>query len=424
MEQVDNIIVYKDITDLSTLKSKFLQLSNNKNFALITTSETKNDTVLISGLSIKDVQAYSTSTFILTTDGIVYLVPQKTTFQQQTFSDENSSFWKGIDFNQDICCFEFTKKDPIESIYAKFGQTFAFINKNGEVYLNCSDPKYCGKLKQNLFENKKIIKVVSGVEHILFLTSDGFVYSLGTGFDGKLGHGKSIKYNSSFEYIFGKCDLKNIFENNNSKAIDIAASYNTSFILTDKGQVYSCGDHTYGANAQPLDFIVIPNEFQLVENKKIVKEMMIGYFFGAFKTVEDDYQVFGLNNFYQFSNNFTNDKIMGVTDFNLNKSKIKQQDIYQLDCGGYGSIIVTKNGKIYSSGSFSCSFVGKNNNNYEITEHSDVISMFVKDLKSFKVSSGVTTVVYFTINQKEIIDIFNFKNIWKISDCNINTNFN
>ncbi|KAL9641956.1 hypothetical protein ABK040_004013 [Willaertia magna] len=413
MSQMDNLTIYQNITDISSLNSNFLKEKlNNKNFALITSSNTNHKkTTLIFGLSIKDIQS-SEFTFILTINGIVYVIPHTLT---QNLKE--NLFWKGIDFSKGFDYFKFTENDPIESISAKWGNNYAFITKNGEVYLDCKDNKYCGKLDQNLFENKKIIKVASGVDHILFLTSDSCVYSLGTTFNGKLGHGRNINYKSaSFEFIFGKCNLDNILQNNNTKIIDIGASYNTSFILTDNGQVFSCGDHTYGADAQPLNFNLIPNEFQLVENCKFVKEMMIGYFFGAFKTLDDKYQIFGLNNFNQFSNNFPLGKIYGPTDFNLQNSEIKQEDIYQLECGGYGSIIVTKNCKTYTTGSFGCPFT-KTNNNYQITELSNVISMHLQDLKKFKVKCGVSSIVYFTVTKREVGNIFNFKNIWKITDC-------
>ncbi|KAL9641955.1 hypothetical protein ABK040_004012 [Willaertia magna] len=408
-----NIIIHKTISDITTLKSTLLKEQSTNNFLFITNSILANNSILIFGLSIKDVQTSYDYTFILTTDGTVYVVSHL--LKPQNLKDE---FWKGINFKKDcVDYFKFTKNDPIESISAKWGNNYAFITKKGEVYLSYKDKKYCGKLDQNLFENKKIIKVASGVDHILFLTSGSCVYSLGTTFNGKLGHGRNINYKSAFDYIFGKCNLDNILQNNNTKIIDIGASYNTSFFLTDNGQVFSCGDHTYGADAQPLNFNLIPNEFQLVENCKFVKEMIIGYFFGSFKTLDDKYQIFGLNNFNQFSNNFPTDKIYGPTDFNLQNSEIKQEDIYQLECGGYGTIIVTKNCKVYSTGAHSCLFLKKEDSNYQMIEHSDVFSKFIKDVKRFKVRCSVHSVVYFTVTKKEIVDIFNFKNVWKIVDC-------
>ncbi|KAL9641950.1 hypothetical protein ABK040_004008 [Willaertia magna] len=207
-------------------------------------------------------------------------------------------------------CFEFTKNDAIESIHSKFGNTFAFINKKGEVYLYHKNiEEFCGKLDQQLFENKKITKVVSGAEHVLFLTSDSCVFSLGYIGSGQLGHGRNT-------------------------------------------QVFSCGDSTYGADAQPLYFNKIVNEFQLVYNDRLVKELLIGYFYGAFKTVEDKYQIFGLNNCCQFSDNFPKQRLKEVTDLQLKNNL--QNDIDQLECGGYGTIIVTKNGKIYYRKIFRC----------------------------------------------------------------------
>ncbi|KAL9656499.1 hypothetical protein ABK040_005263 [Willaertia magna] len=138
-----------------------------------------------------------------------------------------------------------------------------------------------------------------------------------------------------FAWCFGKCNTK-------EKVIDISATYNTSFILTENGKVYSCGDNTYAADAQPKGFQKLRNEFQLVQNDKLVKEFIAGYFFAAFKTVDDK---------------------------------------YQMECGGYGSVVVTKNCKIYYTGEFSCrAMFGRSVTNFTQTAHSNILSTRFKKL--------------------------------------------
>ncbi|KAL9655826.1 hypothetical protein ABK040_000890 [Willaertia magna] len=222
----------------------------------------KNNIILVFGLPIKDIQTFFEFTLILTIDGTVYVIPHTSSYFP---TNQFLQFWEGIDLNKEIDCFEFTKTDPIESIYIKIGSLCAFLNKKGEVYMSCADKRFNGKLDQKLLENKKIIKVVTGMNHALFLTNDGCVFSLGPNF-------------------------------------------------------YSCGDHSTGANAQPLNFNRIVNEFQLVDcNNKLVKQLHGGFFNGAFKTEDDRYQIFGSNHHYQFTDNFTKDKLDGVVDFGFEK---------------------------------------------------------------------------------------------------------
>ncbi|KAL9658673.1 hypothetical protein ABK040_006207 [Willaertia magna] len=98
-----------------------------------------------------------------------------------------------------------------------------------------------------------------------------------------------------------------------------------------------------------------------------------------------------------------------------------------MECGGYGSIIVTKQNKVFASGNFSGldkryknfteidlkQFIGDNNHT--------VFSNYGNNHFELKARVGIYYTVFFTKScSKTICEIFNFKNCWKISDVTVN----
>lgn len=80
------------------------------------------------------------------------------------------------------------------------------------------------------------------------------------------------------------------------------ATYNTSFLLTETGALYACGDSTYAANG--LTSLGSPyqcHKFTQVPISEKVEDVSPGLFFVAVKTVDNKYYVFGYNNFSQVS---------------------------------------------------------------------------------------------------------------------------
>ncbi|KRX02730.1 Regulator of chromosome condensation 1/beta-lactamase-inhibitor protein II [Pseudocohnilembus persalinus] len=110
-------------------------------------------------------------------------------------------------------------------------------------YINANEPKMVNiklmKSKNFINENpEKIVKVIAGGKHTLFLSNLGQVYSCGQGSHGQLGQRKPEKNSMEPKLIYG-------FQG--KKVIDIAAGQNHSMLITDIGDVYTCG---YGANGQ------------------------------------------------------------------------------------------------------------------------------------------------------------------------------
>lgn len=78
---------------------------------------------------------------------------------------------------------------------------------------------------------KKIIQVSSGLNHVLFLTSEFEIYSYGTGLFGQLGHGESIQKLKEPKKI--QEDIEGV--------IKITAGTYSSIALTSKGEIYRWG---------------------------------------------------------------------------------------------------------------------------------------------------------------------------------------
>lgn len=89
----------------------------------------------------------------------------------------------------------------------------------------------------------RITEMAAGEVHSLFLTSDGEVYSCGSGSHGSLGHGnrERVRTPKKIEY----------FQLRDKRVIHIAAGSDHSIFLCDDGRVYSCGDGKYGQLGQP-----------------------------------------------------------------------------------------------------------------------------------------------------------------------------
>lgn len=101
-------------------------------------------------------------------------------------------------------------------------------------------PILCTPTKLLTF-TEKIISVVCGHFHSLFLDPQGFAYSCGLGSNGRLGNGSEQNIETPFKipglpFISG-----------------ITAGYNTSFFLTTQNEAYSCGACSKNGNGHPTD---------------------------------------------------------------------------------------------------------------------------------------------------------------------------
>ncbi|KAL9656754.1 hypothetical protein ABK040_003021 [Willaertia magna] len=93
-----------------------------------------------------------------------------------------------------------------------------------------------------------------------------------------------------------------------------------------------------------------------------------------------------------------------------------------MECGGYSSIIITKQNKVYVSGDFNFGTLGNMYKNYTEIDLKKYIGnnhhvVFSGNNVELKARVGVYYAVLFATNEsKTISEIFNFKNCWKIND--------
>ncbi|KAL9642032.1 hypothetical protein ABK040_004085 [Willaertia magna] len=170
-------------------------------------------------------------------------------------------------------------------------------------------------------------------------------------------------------YLFGASEKYNIYLNENNtikkellngeRIVEVACGYAHILLLTESGKIFGFGDNYYG---------------------------QLG--------VKEDY-----SNVDTFDNN----------------------EIEEMECGGYGTIIVTKNRKIHASGDFGQVFLETVDyfNEIDLKKHLGNHQVFSNQNFKLKVRAACNFVVFFTVSSKIISEIFNFKNIWKIYDIDV-----
>ncbi|KAL9647529.1 hypothetical protein ABK040_006887 [Willaertia magna] len=390
------------------------QLKYNEPFTLILNREHVNKKVLlIKGINIIDVKVSNSYCVLLDQFGKVYIkLPDNDNSELDKFLFEEND-----NKENEIKLFKFTKDEPIEKIFAKFSSMFILLSKKGNVYLfgTSNDSKYNkyldenNKLNDEYLKGERIIEVSCGEAHILLLSESGKLFGFGDNYYGQLGAKEISDYG---DVIFKESQIDHIY----SKIVKVYATYNTSFALTETGELYSCGSTDYAASGMPFDCKNERNKLTRVPIKEKVVEVYNGYFFVAVRTINSKFYVFGYNNFNQFgeSTTYSNSQIYGphlLNNFNNN-------DIEEMECGEYGSIIVTKSRKIYYSGELAQAFMERKNNftEFDLRAHLGNHQVFSNQNFKLNVRAASTFVVFFVTTTKTITDIFNMKNIWKISD--------
>ncbi|KAL9644945.1 hypothetical protein ABK040_004439 [Willaertia magna] len=248
---------------------------------------------------------------------------------------------------------KWTVDEPIEDVFGhshvilltKKGVLYVFENKTN--FKNQTNGSHlCKKITK--FQNEKIIGVDCGNDFYLVLTQNNNVYGFGTNYCGQLGTSDGA-YDS--KRSFKKANTSHI----ESKIIKVYCTYNTSIVLTEDGKCYACGDSSYSADGQldasnSLDYRCV---FKLIPNLEgeFIEKVIPGLFFVALKAKSGKYFVFGYNNYCQFgkSDTIPQDNVRGPKLLNT----FDNNDIEEMECGGYNSTIVTKNRDVYISGFYS-----------------------------------------------------------------------
>ncbi|KAL9648589.1 hypothetical protein ABK040_012247 [Willaertia magna] len=378
----------------------------NERFGIVFFRE--NEKYLISKLDKHyEIKAFRHGIFILNQlTGQVYF---RSKSQKQTYPLNNKKEF-GMIYDENIHLLKFTNDDPIDKIITKYSKYFAMISKNGNAYLfNMEGSKNDGLIPKHLFDNEKIVQISCGGVHVLFLTENNKLFGTGSQYDGSLSKKTEDTFytvNDTIKIV--RCDISAL---GGKKIKQIATTYNCSFILTQDNELYSCGSGSYAANGQKETCLIF------TKIKENVEKVIAGYFFVSIKMFSGEYFIFGYNNCNQFgdvdSSLMEGNKIYGT---NTKLTTFNVHDIEQLECGGYHSIIVTKNNDIYYGGSSHNNALKlPKSTGYTKVEMSKVIKNWenIKRSTKIKVETGYDFTIIYNENKK---NIFNFSNAYKISD--------
>ncbi|KAL9648585.1 hypothetical protein ABK040_012243 [Willaertia magna] len=288
---------------------KFQQFSNISEFMFIfgkTDYKDKDGSVLLFNLTnfkIKKIVTGEKFCILLTNDGKCYVFGNLTSGPRKiNLSDK---FKLPLPFKKPTLI-DWTVNDPIEDVFA---HTYVcFLTKKGELYffnLNQKDIVN-GKLDPQHYNYEKIKSIDLGNENILILTENNNIYGYGSNYKGQLG-------------------------------------------FQEDGKCYACGDPTYAANGQLQPESDNTHIFKLIPNlqDEFIENVITGLFFVALKAKSGKYFVFGDNKFNQFGKSDTiKERIRGPTLLNT----FNNNEIEEIECGGYHSIITTKNKELFITG--------------------------------------------------------------------------
>lgn len=97
------------------------------------------------------------------------------------------------------------------------------------------------RLNSNSFNDQKVVDVVCGQDHSIFITEPGAVYSCGWGADGQTGLGH---YNNQHQPACVEGDIKG------EKIVKVSSAGDCVLALNDKGEVFGWGNSEYGQISQ------------------------------------------------------------------------------------------------------------------------------------------------------------------------------
>ena len=294
----------------------------------------------------------------------------------------------------------------IKKVFTKYYQTY-FLTNDGKVY-SCGYNNY-GQLGLGSDDDRKLMpvlvekyywdetqyynhsqiiitQVASGLEHTLFLTNDGKVYSVGRTQHGQLGLGNySESYNKRFPNLITEFKSYNdggltIIETKTHNEIvikEVSAGYSHSIVLTEDGKVYAFGYNNYGQlgiyNTNSIHtYPRLVNKFHdpdvtpdYTSDTITIKHISSYNNFTMFLTNNGEVYSCGRNNYGQLGiingdtgNQFTPYLIQqydirddaGTLLESIDHTNVK---IIKTSCGYFHTIFLADDGKVYSCGATS-----------------------------------------------------------------------
>ncbi|KAJ3426770.1 hypothetical protein M0812_26338 [Anaeramoeba flamelloides] len=150
---------------------------------------------------------------------------------------QNSSGLLGIKTENEVTQLkemELKPKEAVKEIISTPTQTL-LLTVSGELYL-INAASYPNQTTLRKFNTEKIIHVTSGYSHFVAISINKTVYTWGSGSVGQLGHGNKQTCHEPTK----------VLALNNKRAVSIHASYSTSFVICENGDLYAFGNGFFG----------------------------------------------------------------------------------------------------------------------------------------------------------------------------------
>lgn len=205
-----------------------------------------------------------------------------------------------------------------------------------------------------------IVKISSGLSHNMALTKTGEVYVWGLNANGQLGQGNTTNLNvaTPMQNEFGTGPVKNI--------IDISAGRLHSTVLTKDGKVYQCGINNYGQLGDNTT-ATRTNLVKVKETENICQIATAQYYTAMLRgdgTVwsvgQNYYGTLGVNTTTTGSGTAGQGLYISRQAMN-NSQDAPLRNVTQIATGGWHTVALTTNKKVYTWGYGSDGQLGQNN---------------------------------------------------------------
>ncbi|KAG2392906.1 hypothetical protein C9374_009483 [Naegleria lovaniensis] len=353
--------------------------------------------------------------FFIAVDGSVYVLGKvdkctngmtKDAVEDWKLKNPNKEF---LDFPQ---CIVRGCDKPMEKVIVGFKHTL-FHAKDGEIY-GCGDNdrrqmNFEGFHVSRAFGLRKIVLpnepntkfklACSGCDFSVYITNDERMFSSGGNYSGQCGIGvyrdvlmAEINYKAQLESLHAPC----------TTITKINATYNTTIFLTADQKLYGFGDDSYGCLGcgelyQRDNYKIIRVGISSADFlKEQIADFSCGLFFVGVITCSNDLYVLGYNNFCQISCNETSQIYIPtkITPFN----GIAQS----ISCGGYHSLLLTTDMRVFGTGDTSDYAFFKVGAQYHHFTELNLKPIFAKRkqdrVKTLSISAGVSHSVVYTLS--------------------------
>ena len=196
-------------------------------------------------------------------------------------------------------------------------------------------------------KGKRVIQVVAGHRHSLFLCDDGSVYASGGGSSGRLGDGRTDFHQEGTPIPIDTANMQG------KRVTQVAAGYNHSLFLCDDGSVYASGQGQYGVLGDGrTDYhqegTPIPIDTSNMEGKRVIQVAAAGNY-SLFLCKDGSVYASGRGQYGRLGDGRTDFHQEG-TPIPIDTSNMEGKRVIQVAAGGNYSLFLCEDGSVYSSG--------------------------------------------------------------------------